>query len=233
MTEIKYHVFGSADSQDCDIMVFVDAIGSVAETRVQLAEYKTLLQPAHDKIVNINLAIVRDGIVTEVFKGTADEVNNSLIDTYAFHNQTSPLIITSRLKRDSGIKALRAMRGILSFISRTQYRGPIKQALAGTATDKHGLLKAIEFKYISDLGHKNTNLVDFYKTLAFQMGQSFLLNQGIEAYTKSDIGMRITDLAPFLNRIDGADVFILDNFKDVWLASFDPTQIPEYEELRR
>lgn len=228
-----YNVFGSEDSVDCDVMVFVDVIGSVAESKLELAKYADLIQPLYDKPVNVNLAIVSDGIVTEVFKGTPDEVNNSLFSTYHLHKQIHPRMVLRFVPRNPGIKALRSMRAILSFISRTQYRGPVKTALVGTATDKYELLRDIRLAHISDLGHKNTNLIDFYKMLAFQMGQSFLLNFGIEAYTKKAIAQHCPELEPFLLRTPGYDPNDLDIFKNTWLQSFDPSKIPEYEELRK
>lgn len=228
-----YNIFGSADSIDCDVMVFVDAIGSVADSKRIIDECISLLQPSFSKKVNVNLAIASEGIIQEVFKGTADEVNNSLFSTYHLHEQAHPRIVNKFVPRDPGIKALRAMRALLSFISRTQYRGPVKKALVGTATDKYELLREIKFSHITDLGHKNTNFADFYKTLAFQMGQSFLLNVGIEAYTKQAIAQQCPELEQFLLRNNGADPRVLDAFKDTWLSSFNPSSIPEYEELRK
>lgn len=228
-----YNIFGSADSIDCDVMVFVDTIGNVADSKQVIEQCTNVIQPLYSKKVNVNLAIAADGIIKEVFKGTADEVNNSLFTTYHLHEQVHPRLVTRFVPRNPGIKALRAMRALLSFISRTQYRTPVKAALVGTATDKHELLKVIKFSHIADLGHKNISTTDFHKTLAFQMGQSFLLNIGIEAYTKQAIANHCPDLAPFLFRESGADPAVLDNFKDVWLTSFDPKSIPEYEELRK
>src|SRR5690606_25999473 len=124
--------------------------------------------------------------------------------------QKHPLLITKWAERNSDIKSLRAMRAILSFMSRTQYRSLIKAALLGSATDKYELLKTIDFKSIKDLGNKKADLVDFYKTVAFQMGQSYMLNYGVELYTKDSIGMYLPKLQPFLKRIVGTDLGILD-----------------------
>ncbi len=227
-----YYVFGSHDSLDVDMVVLVDSIGSVAECRAQAKYWEAAKQPLFDRKVNINLAVMRDGVLVDVFKGTPDEVNNSILVTYALHNQAHPLHITRALPRDAGVKALRAMRAILSFMSRTCWRMSIKQALPGSAQAKHGLLEVIRVDHITDLRHKNTSLIDFYKTLAFQMGQSYLLNSGIEVYTKSDIGSHLPELAPFLSRTVGADPVVLDTFKVKWLGSFDPKAIPQFEQLR-
>lgn len=228
-----YNIFGSADSKDCDIMVFVNAIGSVAENKLIVARHTEVLQSLYDKQVNVNLAVVNNEIISEVFKGTPDEVNNSLIETYSLHQQKFPPQVTRRVERHAGIKALRSMRAILSFISRTEHRELVKQALSGTATDKHKALSAIQLGAIKELGNKNTDLIDFHKTVAFQVGQSYLLNIGIEVYTKSDIAFQFPELLPFLKRTGDGDPLILDRTKDLWLNSFAPENIPVYEELRK
>lgn len=228
-----YNIFGSRDSRDCDIMVFVNTIGSVAESKRVVEECVNALQPLYAKKVNVNLAIIIGGYVAEVFKGTPDEVNNSVYYTYRYHEQAHPLKITGPVVRDPGIKALRSMRAILSFISRTSYREEVKVALNGTASDKHAFLSKLSFKTIVDLGHKNTDLIDFYKMVAFQIGQSYLLNVNTEVYTKYDIGATLPDLKPFLMRTGSGDVNDLDQIKDLWLGSFNPKLIPEYEALRK
>ena len=58
-----------------------------------------------------------------------DEVNNSLYYTYNLHKQDFPLIIKGPVERDIFRKDIRAVRGILSTLSRTQYRSDIKQSL--------------------------------------------------------------------------------------------------------
>ena len=231
-SEMIYQIFGSEDSRDCDIIVFVASIGSVAESRVTIESLRCQLQPFFNKDVNVNLAITVDGSLTEVFKGTPDEVNNSLYATYHLHKQAHPQQITKRLPRDTGLKALRSMRAVLSFMSRTRHRAQIKDALSGTAIQKHRLLGDIKFDGITDLGNKNSDMIDFHKMAAFQMGQSMLLNNGIEVYTKADIALHKPALAEFLSRRPD-QINKLDDFKELWLRSFDPSNIPEYESLRR
>lgn len=227
-----YNIFGSEDSVDCDVMFFVPAIGSVAESKALIATLSEELQKTQEKKVNGNLAVVSNGAVIEVFKGTADEVNNSLLTTYDYHHQEFPSQVMQHLPRDAGMKSLRSMRAILSFMSRTMYRGPIKAALTGSAVDKHSLLKEIVLALKLDLGHKNITQVDFYKMAAFQMGQSYLLNTGVEVYTKQAIASNCESLRPYLERRE-SDSAAIDAFKTLWLESFDPNMIPQYEELRK
>jgi hypothetical protein len=203
----------------------------VQENRELIHQFETTLQPFYSKKLNVNIASLRDGVVREVFKGTADEANNSLFSTYALHEQRFDQQIERAVPRDPGIKNLRAMRSILSLMSRTQYRMPIKNALRDSAVEKHSLLKEIRIDCISDIGHKNIEFSDFLKSLAFQMGQSYLLNTGIEVYTKRDIAEFIPYLRPILERRT-LDSRPLDEIRQTWLNSFDPATIPQYEDLR-
>lgn len=229
-----YNVFGSEDSKDVDIMMFVCKIGNVAESKAKIEKYAAELQPLYDRKVNINFAVVNDGIVTDVFKGTPDEVNNSLFYTCKLHDQKYPMPVTQWVWRDPMLKSLRVMRILLSFISRTSHRNDVKRALAGTAKDKYTLLWYINFNEIMDLGDKNISLVDFRKAVAFQLGQAYLLNNDIEVYTKASLIGFIPALAPFLNREDTSDCGqILDERRLRWLDSFNPEECPQFEELRK
>lgn len=220
-------VFGSQDSIDTDVMLFVDRIGTVSEAN-QTIEGCVLLSDG--KRLNVNLAVVADGIIVDVFKGTADEANNSVLQTYRLHDQVHQCPIVKMLPRDAGIKNLRAMRAICSFISRTEMRAQVKTALKGSAVDKYNFLLGCELDSIVDLGSKNSNLVDFHKMLAFQMGQAYLLNKSIEVYTKQDIAAQLEELRPALER---SGVVQFDQFKKQWLSSFDPKSIPQFEVLKK
>ena len=84
-----YNVFGSGDSLDCDFMVFVDSIPAIEDSKRLCAEYEKQLGEhlESSQEMNANLAVVRDGVIVDCFKGTPDEVNNSILTTYLKHNQ--------------------------------------------------------------------------------------------------------------------------------------------------
>lgn len=238
---MKHYVFGSEDSRDYDILYLIpkDITREDCKPYFQIDASKKLCAEVAldlitkgyyvDKPLNVNLAVLEDGVLTYVFKGPVCEVNNSVLATYQLHKQMFPLEITRSLPRNIGLKNLRAMRTMLSFISRTQYRSMVKEALNGSAVTKAEMLAIINFGYITKLGHKNTTLVDLYKTNAFQMGQCMALNEGVELYTKSAIADRYPQLRDALNRKSAHDPQILEEFKHQWLKSFDPTTIPQYE----
>ena len=77
---------GSRDSMDEDNLYLVDTIPSFEEC-------KTLCDNRSD---NGNLAVVREGVVVDSYKGLPDEVNNSLFHTYALHEQDFPCPVASR-----------------------------------------------------------------------------------------------------------------------------------------
>lgn len=195
-----YNFFGSKSSIDIDVMVLVDEIPKTIMECHYLVEYNNerLKEELAElgisgKRINSNICTIDNGIVTKVFKGTSDEVNNSLIDTYENFKQIHPLLITKRLKRDVDLKVLRTFRIILSFLSRGEHRSDVKDALGSTLIKKINVLNKISFSKPLELGNRNVKTDDFYKTLAFQLGQTILLTKNIEAYTKERIDLEFED----------------------------------------
>ena len=143
------------------------------------------LSTEHGPTSNGNLISIKDGQVDRVYKGTVDEVNNSLLSTYHLHSQEFPLPIIAAVPRDVTLKALRTVRGILSHCSRTQFREMIKKALNSTSlTERLDTIQHIRFAEITDFGKNPT--VEVYKFMAFQLAQILgLICEGKEIYTKS------------------------------------------------
>ena len=83
-----HQIFGSKSSTDYDIMFFVDTLGTIQESHEIISEIdKEYSEIYSDKPVNSNICIVENGVVVDVFKGTADEVNNAMLLTYDYHEQ--------------------------------------------------------------------------------------------------------------------------------------------------
>lgn len=193
---LEYAVFGSLDSDDVDIMYFVDELPSLQECKVAATELET--QHKGDKPADVNFCVVKDKRVVETYKGTIDEVNNMLHFTTNRHEQTSTFPEIEPVTRDVALKVARVLRGILSFISRTEYRSVVKQALKGDAKLKLDTLEDIPLREIKSLGTKNNTMKEFYKLFAFQVGQANGLMQGAEYYSKSSIGAHYPELKPYL-----------------------------------
>ena len=199
----KFQIFGSPSSQDLDVMIFVDFIPELPNEAHDLCkvfdkELEVLLKPT--KIINSNLCVINSAVVTHTHKGTEDEVNNALYDTYSYHDQLHQNQITGLYDRDPYLKYIRTARVLLSLISRTRYRTEVKKALKGNIFDKLNLIKEIDYSLIVDLGKKKDSFEDYVKILAFQVGQSLGLMEDIELYTKEDIWTEYPDLKPCLMR---------------------------------
>lgn len=199
------YIHGSEDSLDVDVYYVFDKMPSFQECRDFCSQ---------DPNENRNIIVVKDGIVSECFIGTIDEVNNALLDTYHLHSQTDPLIITKRVERDTTLKTIRAVRGILSILSRTNYRQDIKEALRDSWTKRIVCLDNIDFSLINyNELQKRMNGDDMLKVIAFQLGQTIGLYEGKELYTKSSIAKNYPELINFLYRKKD-DLNILNQYCD-------------------
>jgi len=202
--DTPFYLFGSEDSTDYDILVSIDDIPQNIDAAHNICKHynKTLSEIFTDKVLNCNLATFKDGEITNVFKGTCDELNNVLFYTYKNHKQYYPNPILKPIERDLNEKVLRAARFILTIFSRTELRPEIKPALRGNLIDKLAVLKKIDFVKMTDFPNKKENKVDLYKSLAFQFGQVFSLIDGFEmdSYAKSGIIKNYPDLKNHLKR---------------------------------
>lgn len=199
---IRY-IHGSEDSLDLDVFYVFDNLPDINECKRFCSE-----NPEENR----NIIVVKDGIVVDCFIGTVDEINNGLIDTYNLHEQEFPLIVNRRVDRDIIIKSIRAVRGILSLISRTKYRKEVKYALKNNWEDRLKCLETIDYSSI-DFSSTDKQLDELHikKVIAFQIGQTLGLLNGEEYYTKSSVAKAYPDLKPFLYR-DNSDMKILDSY---------------------
>lgn len=223
MTE-TYQFFGSENSLDYDIIVFVDDISkNIDVAHGKCKEYAAKLSKVFtDKPINTNLAVLKDGFIVDVFKGTADEVNNSLFYTYWLHKQPYDLQIKAAVTRDKHEKIMRVARGILSFYSRSEHRKDIKPALKSDLTVRRKVLEKIDLSIYYDFKGKKESYLSILKVLAFQYAQLFSLIDGFEqmSYTKNGVCKNYPDLASFINR-EGGDLAILEKYKKRLLETID------------
>lgn len=193
--------FGSADSTDNDILEFVTL-------SIPLHECKQIAHEEKLKGVDINFATTKNGIIDWCFKGTVDELNNCILDTYHLHEQDYDSPVTERAERDIGIKALRAIRGILSYSSSTEMRPMIKNALRSTSiieklnTVKYLCSKDYESSFQAFIfQNPKTSTIDLFKFLAVQIVQTMALIDGTELYTKQGYNEYMQDKYPEFSRI--------------------------------
>ena len=193
MNIIAKYIHGSADSIDIDT-VYV----TTDEFTTQSAKEFCSQQEGE----NANLINIEDGIISKCYKGTPDELNNALLETYSLHKQEYPLLITRKVARNIPLKLSRSVRTVLSHISRSQYRPQVKKALTeANWKDRIDTLKSIDLSTIEFDGiNKHISGPDTLKVIAFQLGQSLLLLCGDEVYTKREIADNICLLEDFLYR---------------------------------
>lgn len=202
-----FQIFGSASSQDLDVVVFISEIPDdiltasnlCNEFGKQITDFLKINKP-----INTNIAVVENGLLQNVYKGTVDETNNALYHTYYLHNQYFDNKIRGLLPRDTDLKVLRSIRIVLSLMTKSNYRPLVKSALKGDLKEKLKVLKkiVIESNLQEEFFAQKMRWVDFQKTFAFQIGQCLALVQGQELYTKEDIGTLYTGLQPYLYRIE-------------------------------
>ncbi|WP_452600245.1 hypothetical protein [Pontimicrobium sp. MEBiC01747] len=181
-----YQIFGSENSLDLDVCFYVEALSSInnnhktVEQLIEAEAFKTL------KTVNANLAIVKEGIVVDCFKGIPDELNNALYKTYHLHEQKYERKIQRLVVRDLELRIARCARALVSYFTRTTLRQDAKEALKGTLRDKLLFLEQVELKDFKTFG-KHGSVIEVYKSTAFQLGITLALFQDIELYTKDSI----------------------------------------------
>ena len=182
-----YYFHGSQDSTDEDVhFVF---------TELPERDSCTKFCKSTDREVSKNIIVIKDGIVSDSFFGTIDEVNNALFNTYSLHQQSFPLLVQHQVPRDIVLKDVKVIRGILSLLSRSQYREVIKKALKSSFSDRIATLNAIKLTSINFSSlNKGKGDKDILKTIAFQLAQAFGLHSDIEIYTKHSA----TEVYPFL-----------------------------------
>lgn len=226
MKILARYIHGSEDSTDLDVLYIVDELPDKAECKRFCSA---------DSSENRNVATVSDGVIASVYKGTVDELNNALLRTYHLHPQTDELLVTRELERCVPLKLVRAVRILLSYMSRTHYRPQVKPALRGTWTDKLNMLDKIDLTTVDfNAFHKGEhNRADILKTYAFQIGQvtGLLHNPQIEVYTKSEIVEKIDrHLKPYLYREDNTDLNFLN---DCIRFVVELIRTVEYEDIKR
>jgi hypothetical protein len=197
MIHLPFQIFGSKSSQDYDVLLLVNALPpTIDSNHALIKDYNRLLEelfisnglPA--KKVNCNLGVLKDGRLIDVFKGTYDEVNNSLYYTYDRHTQNYPQHILSPYDRTNSdffkhLKLKRCYRFLLSFYSRVpELREDIKLALRGDFIKRLEVLTQIDFTKHTEFPKKKDKVEDIYKVIAFQLAQTLLLFNGVEIFSK-------------------------------------------------
>ncbi|MCL9804464.1 hypothetical protein NAT51_02955 [Flavobacterium amniphilum] len=218
-TNVTYLFFGSADSVDYDVVFLIDAMPETILEKLTLSNSlkEQLAEEYQDKVINANLAVCSNGCIVSVYKGTADELNNSVLATYDLHHQDFGNEITKTLKRDVHLKLIRSLRMLLSFVSKTEFRTVVKAALKGDVHLKVKTLAEINLLQLNDFG-KGTDATGLKKMMAFQLGQTLALASGTELYTKKEIMAFFPELKPFLLREPETNMEVIQTYVNQLVA---------------
>lgn len=202
--------FGSPDSLDEDLHVIIDAPVPQHEAIKLCKEFTS--SPTQD----INLLVVKNGVVVWSHKGSADEVNNGIFYTYCLHDQLFPNPIKELVSRNDALKCVKTIRYITSLFSRTELRKKVKHSLrSNVLADKKEML----YEIIRNR-HLLTALdVDGRKRLAFQLGQTAALLMGNEVYTKGEVVATYPMLAAYIHREHTKDLTDLLLFLDYTIGA--------------
>jgi hypothetical protein len=194
-----FQLFGSKSSLDLDVCFFVDSLSDTKRNHEIVKVYAEKTDFNTSKKVNANLAIIKDGIVVENFKGDADELNNALFTTYNLHDQKHENHIQRMVSRNLESRIERCARSLAANFTRTDLRVESKEALKGNLTTKLDFLEQIELEKYTDFG-KHGSLIEVYKTMAFQLGITIALMADVELYTKEAIIETFPELENYLLR---------------------------------
>ena len=236
-----FTVFGSENSLDLDVMMFVEEISDNNKDATEMCKfYNQSVGDIYEsmygitKEVNCNLAVLKNGFVDEVYKGTSDEVSNSVLVTQHLHTQFHKnRYVRELVGRDLQIKLLRTARVLLSFLSRTSHRTLVKAALRSDIYHKIKVLRSIDLGTINDIGKSSTSFEDYLKTMSFQLGQSIGLFKGVELYTKESISSEFPLLGTFLKRDVCSDLKILNTFKEDFCDICDNFEFEKFFEYKK
>ena len=100
MNMIAKYIHGSADSIDIDTVY----VTTYEFTTQSAKEFCSQQERENSNLVNID-----GGIISKCYKGTPDELNNALLETYSIHKQEYPLLITRKVTRNIPLKLFRGV----------------------------------------------------------------------------------------------------------------------------
>lgn len=219
MIDQIFYIFGSPSSVDFNVMVLVPHIPDVYTAYEWCDEFaENLTDTLQGKNINVNLAVLDEGVITNVFKGISDEVNNSIFYTYSSHQQWHPLNIIKIIPRNFHLKLLRVARIVLSLLVHTEHQIQIKEAFKSDINVKAKILSEINLRTIHNWDDQNITLIDFKKDCAFQFGQVFGLTSDKELYTKEDVIANYPHFQEALERMNYSSMDVIETAKDSFLS---------------
>ncbi|WP_442266574.1 hypothetical protein ACSIGC_02445 [Tenacibaculum sp. ZS6-P6] len=219
----RYYQYGSTSSTDLDVIIEITKEEMPLTQEERKIKLKQLML---DFELNWNaiFVVIEDGVLVDTIytKSWIDSLNNAFYHTYKNHKQFFDLPIKRLLKRNKTLAIYKAVRTVLTMLTRTDLRVNIKPILKGihSFSNKIDVLKILDFTSFNSFNQKNTANEDVWKILAFYIAQNILLlSKNKEVYSKEEILSYYPQFSNFINRkvISVSDKQELNILKDIWI----------------
>lgn len=184
--EYIYNFYGSINSIDTDVVVYLDELPEHVEERKNLT---ISIKNELGVDWNIIIAKVVDDIIVDCTypKSFPSGLNNAVFLTYNIHKQVHPCLVNRLVKRNIALSVYRTVHKLQTLLTRTHYRTDIRPYIHYSIdfSKKIQILKTIDFRTIDKFNQKNMNDIDIWKVLSFELVQNYaLLNDGVYIHDK-------------------------------------------------
>jgi len=236
------NIFGCPNSRDIDVAIFVSNQQDIESyskgfCKIDIDSLKLRLKKLDYDItreIDINLVYLdeRDNIST-VLKGSK-ETQNIIFNTYCYHKQDSPIIVSSTIEIDITEKLRSIAKFLLDyleyFIGKENY-GIYRIARRKSYIDESSriifsieMLKIIKIKSVlSEIEH------NYMKSLVMKLIQLSLLDKNILSYTKIGLAEEINKI--FIGSYNSALWYLMRGTMGKFDADFFSILISEYERI--
>lgn len=202
-----YYFFGSPNSVDIDVMIDHPMARNFHGDKQIVAELKATY-PAIETW-DINLVRIANDKIVYAQKGLVDCCHNSLYGTAGFHNQNFEIPLKTPVKRNLPLAVADCVVTLLMATKKKPhkefYKNQVSPALKSPEwATRTSVLAAVDFDIpLIDVVSENSK---YLKSLAFDLGQTISLLNGIEIYTKQEIIDNHPILADLINRVPVANI---------------------------
>ncbi len=220
-----YYQYGSISSIDVDVIIQISKEEMPAKQEARKQKLKQLMLD-FNLDWNAIFVVIENGVLVDTIytKSWVDSLNNAFLNTYKNHKQWFKLPINKKLERNKTLAVYKAVRTVLTMLTRTDLRTKIKPILKGIHPFQYKLevLKEIDFSNFNSFNQKNTKDEDIWKIITFYITQNLLLiSKNIEVYSKEEVLNYFPKFSSFICReeISTKDKERLNLLKKEWLES--------------
>jgi len=218
-----YYQYGSKSSTDVDVIIVLPK-NEMPRTQEERKQKMKQLMLTFNLDWNAIFVVIKNGVLTDTIytKSWIDSLNNAFLKTYEFHTQLFEIPVKRKLKRNKILAIYKAVRTVLTMLTRTHLRSEIKPILKGIHPfdKKIKILQQIDFSEFIKFNQKNTSDEDIWKVIAFYIAQNrLLIRADVEVYSKEVVIEYYPELYNFIFRkkISSEDKEQLTKIKNDWL----------------